>query len=177
MGRERTLTELELLPTVWHGQNWVRAHWRRADGSEGSVEARFRLKTRTRWYIAELNVGVPTTALLRDVPLARIEAAANANPAIREWIEKGSPAQVAKARRLAARRRRRRLERPTTRRLDAEFYAHVADCYRDAVAEGLNPAKTLAEDSGEPQGNVNRWIAEARERGKLPREGRGKVTF
>ena len=63
--------------------------------------------------------------------------------------------------------KRPRLKRPAGRRLDDNFYIQVADAYRGAVAHGLQPAKTLAEDSETPQGTVNRWIATAREKDLL----------
>jgi hypothetical protein len=40
----------------------------------------------------------------------------------------------------------------------------------------MNPGKTLAEDTGTPQGTVNRWIAGARVRGYLPPGEPGKVS-
>jgi hypothetical protein len=177
MTKERALTQLELLRATVSGRpGWVEARWKRADGSTGEATAHFRLKTAEWWYIARLLVDLPTTALLRDVPLARIEAGANADPAMRRWMESGMPEEAIKrARRVAA--KRPRLERPTKRRpLPDEFFADVAAAYRAAVSAGLPPAKTLAEDSGTPQGTVNRWISTARDKDFLPKGTPGKVT-
>lgn len=101
------------------------ARWVRADGSRGQVTAHFRLKTAERWYVARLLVDAPTSALLRDVPLARIEAAVNADPKIREWVESATPEETVKRVRRAA-SKRPKLERPTRRRLDDDFYGQVA---------------------------------------------------
>lgn len=176
MTRERTLTKLELTPAYVSGRpGWVDARWERSDGSDGSACAQFRLKKAERWYIARLWIDVPTAALLRDVPLARIEAAANADPKIRKWIEDGAPEEVIERSRRAI-AKRPRLERPALRRLDDDFYKRVAAAYTGAVAHGLRPAKTLAAESDTPAGTVNRWIAEARSCGYLPPGEPGKVT-
>lgn len=176
MTRERSLTKLELGQVYVAGKpGWVEAKWERADGSGGSVYVHLRLKTAERWYVARLLVTLPTSELLRDVPLARIESAVNADPKIREWIESGTDEETIKRARRAA-SKRPRLERPARRRLDDGFYQRVADAYRGAVAHGLPPSKTLAEESDTPPGTVNRWIAGARERGYLPPGESGRVT-
>ena len=177
MSRERTITKLELIPALVAGKKgWVHAKWERSDGSKGKATARFRPMTAERWYIATLHVDLPTTELLRDVPLARIARAANADPKIRAWLDEGTNPEVVKLMRRAA-AKRPRLKRPAARRLDDDFYKQVADAYRGAVAHGLQPAKTLAEDSETPQGTVNRWIATAREKHLLADAEPGKVTI
>ncbi len=176
MTRERSLTKLELVHAHVGGvPGWVDARWERSDGSKGSAAAHFRHKKAEQLYIAQLLVTLPTGALLRDVPLARIEAAANADPRIRKWVENAAPADVVRVAHSAA-AKRPRLERPKGRRLDDGFYERVAAAYTAAVANGLHPAKTLAEDSDTPPGTVNRWIAEARNRRFLPAAERGRVT-
>jgi hypothetical protein len=153
----------------------VYARWTRADGSKGEVWAHFRPKTAERLYIARLLVDLPSGALLRDVPFARIESAANADAEIRAWIESGSdPETIELIRREAA--KRPRLRRPARRQLDDDFYARVATAYRAAVAAGLHPAQTLAADSATPVSSVRRWIAEARARDYLPDAEQGRVT-
>lgn len=176
MPTERTLTRLELIPAYMSGiPGWVAARWERSDGSRGTVFAQLRLKTAERWYIARLLIDVPTGELLRDVPLARIEAAANADPKIRAWAEESAPPETIElAHRAAA--RRPRLARPKSRRLNESFYERVGVAYTAAVASGLPPSKTLAADSESPAGTVNRWIAEARKRGYLPPAQPGKVS-
>jgi hypothetical protein len=164
MTRQRAITKLELIRTVYGRQEgWVTARWARSDGSKGSAVARFRLKTADRWYIAQLLVNNPTAKRLAEVPLARIEDAANADQEIRKWIKKGSGLEFDEQGRFVP-GPRPRLKRPKARRLDDRFFQWVAICYRAAVVHGLPPAKTLAEDSDTPQGTVNRWIATAREK-------------
>ena len=110
------------------------------------------------------------------MPLARIANAANADPEIRVGLDRSVPADVVE-RRERDREERPRLKRPTSRRLDDDFYRQVAEAYRAAAAHGLQPAKTLAADSDTPQGTVNRWIAKAREvDGGLSGTTPGKVT-
>jgi len=176
MTRQRTLTKLELSPAYVGGKpGWVDARWERSDGSKGNALALMRLRTAERWYIARLLVNVPTGELLRDVPLARIETAVNADPGIRKWVEQSADEEtIERAKRDA--RRRPKLKRPATRReLDDAFYERVADAYRGAAAHGLRPTKTLSEESDTPPGTVNRWIAEARRRGYLPATSPGRT--
>ena len=177
MTRSRALKKLELTPATNGGQEgWVAADWRRADGSKGRVFVRLHPnRAASRYYIVRMQIDEPTAALLRDVPQARIEAAANADPEIRAWMERGLTEPLATIEQRI-RARRVRLKRPAKHRLDDDFYERVAAAYRDAVAHGLPPAKTLAEDSDTPPGTVNRWIAKAREDGHLPKGQRGKVT-
>jgi hypothetical protein len=171
MTRQRALTKLELIPAIGErgDRDWVKALWQRADGTRGKVTAQLRRKTEHDWYIARLLVDEPTGELLRDVPLARIEAAANADERIRQWVAEGVKRKAGPRRKLKP--------SATRRRLDDQFYREVAAAYVDAVAHGLNPAKTLADDSDTPQGTVNRWIAEARskERRLLPQTTPGKA--
>jgi hypothetical protein len=168
MTRQRTLTELELIPAIRHDEHdWVDARWRRADGTKGKVLVQLRRKTEQRWYIAWLLASQPTGELLRDVPLARIEAAVNADERILKWVAEGVKRKQPP---------RPKLKPPASRRLDDQFYREVAAAYVDAVAHGLRPAKTLAEDTGTPQGTVNRWIAKAREKEFLPKTTPGRAT-
>jgi hypothetical protein len=177
VAKERAITRWVLTPTAVPGE--VTAGWARADGSLGFATVRFHRQGKN-WEIDSVLVRRPTAAKLRDVPLAKIMAAANADPEIRAWIEQTppeDPRSVEIKKQLIRRRKRPRLERPALRRpLPDAFFEQVAACYREAVAAGLPPAKTLAEDADTPQGTVNRWIAEARERGHLPPGEPGKVT-
>jgi hypothetical protein len=166
MTRQRTLTELELIPTIRHDEHdWVTAKWTRADGTKSEVVVQLR-DVAKRWKIAWLLAGQPTGELLRDVPLARIEAAVNADERIRKWLAEGVKRKQAP---------RSKLKPPASRRLDDPFYLEVALAYADAVAHGLRPAKTLAEDTDTPQGTVNRWIAKAREKKFLPATTPGRA--
>jgi hypothetical protein len=177
MPRERTLTQLELIPATVSGQHgWAAARWERSDGSSGRAFVQFRQRKPGRWYIAQLVIDTPTSALLRDVPLTRIESAANAaGSEIRQWIEDSAKLELQERRRQMP--ERHRLKAPTSRRLDDAFYREVATAYQQAAAWGLPPTKTLAEDSDTPPGTINRWIAEARKRRYLPKTTRGKASY
>ncbi len=173
MARQRTLTKLSLEGILENGKPAIYAEWTRADGSKGEAWAKFRLATAERWYIQRLSIHFPTVHVLRDVPLARITDAVNADPHLRAWLEGGLDEKtLARVRRDTS--ERPRLVRPDGHKLDDDFYAQVAAAYTAAVAAGLPPAKTLADESGVPQGTVNRWIAKAREK-HLPSTTAGKV--
>jgi hypothetical protein len=177
----RELTHLDLLAGPG---GWVQASWRRADDSEGRVYARFkRTRGKTGWWrLTDLYVPAVSAALVRDVPLRKVEVAVNASPPVLEtladWLADDPPADLSKAFKGRYHRspRHSRLKKPTTRRLDDDFYRDVAWAYREAAARGENPGKTLARDSETPQGTVNRWIAKARELNYLPPGEPGRVT-
>lgn len=182
MTRNRAITKLELRQVhVLDQPGWVEARWYRADESEGSVAVSFRPRFKgARWEIRNMLIVDPTNAELRDIPQARIEVAANADPKICEWLEQSAGEQDRKLMKFARRwvGSRLKLRRPPKGGLTDHFYEfQVAEAYLQAARMGLNPAKTLAEDSGVPQGTVNRWIAEARKRGYLARGPAGKVTI
>ena len=69
-----------------------------------------------------------------------------------------------------------KLERPARNQFSPEFLQDVAAAYRQAVAAGLPPLRTMAEDSGVPQGTIARWVAKAREEKFLPPASKGKVS-
>lgn len=167
MSRQNVITGIELLPANVAGAEpaWIRARWTRADRSEGRAFARFE-RPKKGYRIAELLLQWPTLELLRDVPLRRIESAANADDAIRHYLGLRGPFEERlRKTKLNERRRRARLtlKPPSTRQLDSDYLVHVADCYTDAVAYGLQPADTMHKDSGIPLGTINRWIAEAKD--------------
>ena len=136
--------------------------------------------------VAELRVTEPWVRRHRELPLSRVENAANADANTRFQIAKDSkkPAPRDLAEYFATKAQisggrvepRFRLERPARLRLDDDFYVAVARAYADAVAEGENPRKTLAADSGTPADTVARWIAEARRRGHLSAGEPGKAS-
>jgi hypothetical protein len=175
MAKARAITRLEIHPAEVAGQkHWVSAEWQRADGSRGFAAAHVRWKTAERLNVFQLLI---EPAYLRDVPVARIEEACNANSRIRDWIDRAFPQELVKTRKIEA-AKRPRLKRPKSRRLDDEFFRSVAEAYSAAVLAGLPPGPTLAADSGTPLSTVHRWIAEARkpQRGYLPPGETGKAT-
>ncbi len=181
MAKARAVTQLELIPVHVMGEaGWLRVSWKRADGSRDDVVVKCRLDARTgRWRVSALLALQPTSRSLREVPLARIEDAINAAGAeIKEWLEQSVDRDILELADKFARVRakRHRLKRPAKRQLNDIFFERVAMAYRDAVFAGLPPAKTLADDSGTPQGTVNRWISIAREKGMLPEAEPGRVS-
>jgi hypothetical protein len=183
MAKRRSITRLELIPTVSYSgggseAGLVTAKWIRADGSEGEALLRFwRERRREPWQVESVSIDYPTVALLHDVPLERIKMAANADQRIRDWLEQREPTRKRRTREKPLDRPPRpRLERPGSHVLDDAFFEQVAVAYRAAAVDGLSPSKTLATDSDTPPGTVNRWIAEARRRGYLPPAESGKAT-
>jgi hypothetical protein len=173
MAQARAITRLEVHPAEVAGQKqWVSAEWERADGSKGFAVAHVRWKTAERLKVCQLLI---EPAYLRDVPVARIEQACNANPKIREWIDRAFGKDLVTRRKIDI-ANRPRLKRPKSRRLDDDFFRAVAEAYRAAVRTGLPPGPTLAADSGTPLSTVHRWIAGARKRKHLPPAERGKAT-
>lgn len=166
MNQRRNVTRIRLRPAepLDVQCQWIQAGWERVDGSEGAALVGLR-KSGDSWHVSRVFTEV---AYLRDVPVARIEAAANADASVVAWLETKT-----KARRAST---RTKLERPLRGGLNDAFYRRVAYAYRGAAASGLPPAKTLADDSGAPQSTVNRWIAESRRRGFLAAGEPGRVT-
>ena len=110
-----------------------------------------------------------------------IERAVNASVVVKDGlgdlIEKPVPSDLDRAfKRAYAKTPRLKLERPPRNQFSEEFLRDVATAYRQAVAAGLPPLKTMAEDSGVPQGTIARWVAKARDEKFLPPASKGKVT-
>ncbi len=135
--------------------------------------------------MVELRVTEPWLHLHRDLPLSRIENAVHADVLVRyellQHIERPMSDDFASFFEMKqaiekGMSERYRLERPATRRLGDDHYRAVAEAYRDAVAFGLNPRKTLAIDSDTPADTVARWIRKAREKGYLTAAEPGKAS-
>lgn len=153
------------------------------DGQEAQVTVRLDRDEHGRWTVAALYVeGQVTGELLRAIPVARIEAAANLPTAnlpagpppggevtlgqVRSWATAIDPARLD--------RPREPLQRPDGS--DPEgFYRRVADAYRMAATSSHRPAALLAEEAGVPVATVHRWVAEARRRQLLPPGRKGKA--
>jgi hypothetical protein len=159
--------------------------WLFADWGDGKAWVRFSKDSRDRLTrIAELHVTNPTPEKLRRVPLRRIHAAATMRGAglvqlmLAMGINTEPPASMlseapAEGMKLE---RRYKLKWKPRQRLDEEFFADVAHAYQSAVAFGLNPRKTIVEDTGAKDATVAGWIVQARKRGMLPKASPGKVS-
>ena len=182
MQRPRTDQPLALI-AGWSG--WVHATWQ---GETGEIVACIRfteVPPAEPLPLAELRLLEPSARRHRELPLARIENAVNADADMRfelglhmaDVVPDNDPFEFFRTKaRVSGKRVRFELERPTKRRLDDGFYSDVARAYVDAVHFGLNPRKTLAVDSRTPADTVARWIREARVRGKLSEGEPGKAS-
>ncbi len=184
MPRKSPAKPLDVIPGPG---GWARVTWRQGQTGEVVADVRFSVEQPAlKLVVAELRFVEPWLRRHRELPLSRVENAANADANTRFQIVKDSkkpaPRDLDEYFALKAKTSGRRvepryqLERPARRRLDDDFYAAVARAYADAVAEGLNPRKTLAADSGTPADTVARWIAEARRRGQLSAGEPGKAS-
>jgi hypothetical protein len=100
-----------------------------------------------------------TSRSLRSLPVARLEAAANA-----------AKARVAEL----ALQQEPPLGRPDGSDPDA-FYRRVADHYHWHASGSSRPVADMAEAAKVPVTTVHRWVREARRRGFLPPGSRGKA--
>jgi hypothetical protein len=66
--------------------------------------------------------------------------------------------------------------RPARNQFSEEFLREVAFAYRQAVAAGRPPLKTMADDADIPVGTIARWVARARDKRFLPPAEPGKVS-
>lgn len=162
---------------------WAELEWR---GIVAYVRFVIDDERRRTLRIAELLVLEPWVRRHRDVPLSRIENAVHADAIVRSDLDKNLGVPLSrddletffqmKESIAAGMSPRQKLKRPTTRRLGDDFYAEVARAYTDAVAFGLNPRKTLAEDADAPADTVARWIMKARKKGYLSAGEPGKAS-
>jgi hypothetical protein len=126
--------------------------------------------------------GVSPTEL-RNVPWGRFEAIGRALGAItRREIEASAGSKEPTLAQLRAGKdaaatarpaRRKPLGRPDGSNPD-DFYARVAERYRELVKETRAPAPILARESQTTVAAAHRWIREARRRGFLPAGQKGK---
>jgi hypothetical protein len=123
-----------------------------------------------RYHVAGLHIqGQLSANDLRAIPLGRIEAAANALLHGHEPLAPGSG-----RRRPVKARIPEKLRRTGVRGYPEEFYDAVAGAYRRLVAHSSRPIAELAESNDVPVTTAQRWVREARARGKLPPGRPGK---
>ncbi len=121
---------------------------------------------------------------LRDIPLARIEAALR-TPRLLDWVKKvgpdGDPLRILQDvtdegpenfYRQAS--HRARLQRPDGAD-PTSFYSQVAAAYRHYVTFSNKPAVEIANEAGVPPATARRWINRARELGLLEKGQRGRA--
>ena len=148
----------------------------------GGINEAGRLHVRTMHVNATLPV---TAAILRQIPIGRLEAAINARPPLRELaVESAGKADQAPAAPqrssagdpipIAADPSRGPLTRPDGTDPE-EFYSRVAQAYLDLVAHTNRPAVEIADEANVPVATARRWIHEARRRGALPHGHQGRA--
>ncbi len=124
-----------------------------------------------------------TPALLRAIPLARIQAATIGRP-LSVWenwadtlhggTERIAELPAALAAALTERAARERLSRPVGT-FPEDFYPRVAAAYAEYAPRTKAPAKAIATEAGVPVTTAHRWVREARRLGHLPPGRKGKV--
>jgi len=123
-----------------------------------------------RYHVDGLQITGPLSAeLLRSIPLGRIEASANA-------LLHGSGAGSGGRQRPRANARiADSLRANAVQGYPDSFYDAVASAYRTLVSTSSRPIAELAAANEVPITTAQRWVREARSRGKLPPGRRGKA--
>lgn len=151
-------------PLVPLGDHWYRWTDGVAEGSELRVHAAEQPDGRCHLDALEFE-GPISAALLRTIPVGRIEAAVNAL-ALHGTIDDRTSAQA---------RIPEHLRESAVRGYPDEFYEVVARAYRALAAVSPRPIVELAEANGVPPTTAQRWVKEARQRALLPPGRRGKA--
>jgi hypothetical protein len=163
---------------------WLQTMVFGSDGRLASVIAVQLEQVDDEWKLdGALYVAPLAQEVLRALPLRRIVAAVAASEPLRQQLEARIDEDVPKVGSDAFRKALSGyphpelplLQRPAGRNLSDEFYAAVADRYRDAVARGLNPRSAIASAADVSNDVAGRWVREARKRGFLPPTEPGKV--
>jgi hypothetical protein len=175
-------TKLEF--TVGPG-GWLQAVARRGDGPLEAVFAlRLRRDAEGAWEPEGSFYVMPVTAEnIRAIPLRRILVAVAASEALQARLAARLGEKVPEVGSIDFHKSLSGfvlpelppLVRPAGRNLSDEFYAAVADRYRDAAARALNPRTAIAEAAGVSTDVAGRWVREARKRDLLPPTRTGKV--
>lgn len=159
------------------------AGWLRCDWPAGRAFVCFRRGRGRRLVTAALFQLEPTRESLRDLPLHRIEVAANAGGDLTRTLHArldepqvaiGSAAFVAAFTGFA--KPEPKLVRPAGRRLDDDWYRQVAEVYIAAKDRGEKPRAAVARLAGVSTDVAGRWIYEARKRGHLAPTRPGRVS-
>lgn len=144
-------------------------HWYRWDeGIDASSELRVHAAVQAdgRCHLDALEYEGPlSAALLRTIPVGRIEAAVNAL-AVHGTIDRRATLEA---------RIPEQLRGSAVPGYPDEFYEAVARAYRTLAAVSPRPIVDLAEANEVPTTTAQRWVKEARQRALLPPGRRGKA--
>lgn len=120
-----------------------------------------------RFHVNGLRLEGPVSAeLLRSLPVGRIEATANAQ------LHLGVEHKPGRARKPQV---PAKLRKSTPQGYSDAFYDAVAQAYRGLVGTSSRPIGELATANEVPVTTAQRWVREARRRGKLPPGRPGKA--
>jgi len=154
------VSDVPLVPVVHEGDEWY--EW-----IENPSEPRVMVRVTERdgrFLVDELRLlGGVSAERLRSVPLGRIEAAANALMHSGSGLL-GVPPEIPHEFRLT-----------TARGYPDQFYDAIAAAYRTLAHSSMRPVVDLAEANAVPVTTAQRWVREARSRGKLPPGRTGKA--
>ena len=121
-----------------------------------------------RFNVTGLRIdGTVSAELLRSLPVGRIEATANAQ--LHGGVDKAARGGRSKPQ-IAA-----KLRKSTPQGYTDAFYDAVAIAYRGLVGTSSRPIGELATANEVPVTTAQRWVREARRRGKLPPGRPGKA--
>jgi len=155
------VSEVPLVPIIHEGDEWY--EW-----NENPSEPRVMIRIAERdgrFLVEELRLlGGVSAERLRSVPLGRIEAAANALMHSGSGRQPGVPAEIPRELRLTS-----------ARGYPDGFYDAIAAAYRTLAHASTRPVLDLADANGVPVTTAQRWVREARARGKLPPGRPGKA--
>jgi hypothetical protein len=177
MGYSPPVQPIKLTPAVG---GWLHADW-----GVDAAWVRFGKDDQDRLTrITEIHIANPTPETLRRVPLNRIHSAATMRGAgliqvmLAVGVETEPPPEMLSERPTSGHtlEKRFRLKWKPRQPLDDDFLANVAHAYQSAVAFGLNPRKSIVEDTGAADATVAGWIVQARRSGHLPKAQPGKVS-
>jgi len=160
------VTDVPLVPIVHEGDEWF--EWTETPDNPKTHDTRVMVRVAKRdgrFLVEELRLlGGVSAERLRSVPLGRIEAAANALMHSSAGLQQGVPAEIPHELRLTS-----------VRGYPDRFYDAVAAAYRTLAHASTKPVVDLAEANEVPVTTAQRWIREARTRGKLPPGRSGKA--
>ncbi len=145
------------------GDHWYQWTEGVSDGAELRVHAAVQADGRYHLDAFEYE-GPVSAALLRTIPVGRIEAAVNALASHGHVNGRGR----------AEARVPEQLREHAVPGYPDEFYEVIARAYRALAATSTRPIIDIAEANDVPATTAQRWVKEARRRGHLPPGRRGK---
>ena len=184
MPRKPTARTLDFIPGTG---GWARVAWRQGQPGEVVAYVRFSVEQPALTLtVAELRFTEPWVRRHRELPLSRVENAANADANTRAHIHMDSKEDAppdldeyfaAKAKTSGRRvQPRHRLERPRTPAARRRLLRSRRPRLRGSGGRRVEPAQDARHRFRHAADTVARWIAEARRRGHLSPGELGKAS-